>query len=255
MVARMTRNEAWAYFEHALTNLESVEKGEMACLDTATGLLVKGATSLTLRPIGYFTDTVIGDGTTNVRVRLFDELRLHWWENDTGTPVVAADIGSLAFVLDDRTVTGDSTGASIAGRVWAVDTTNGVLIGMVNDDNGQPASFASGEYVPTIVDTTNVAASVLVAARFIRMNNTVIVYFAVTIDATGAGAVEFTLTLPVASAIAAVGDLTGHANTEVVDEDQAVIAGDVALDTASVTYTAIATGVVAWAGSFSYQVL
>ncbi len=120
---------------------------------------------------------------------------------------------------------------------------------------GIPAEFESGEYVPTIDDTTNVAVSALVAARFIRINNTVIVYFAVTIDSTSTGATEFTLTLPVASAIAAVGDLTGHANSEVVDEDQAVIAGDVAADTASVTYTAIATGVVAWTGSFSYQIL
>lgn len=255
MVARMTRNEAWAYFEHPLTNLEAVEKGEMACLDSATGLLTQGDVSLTLRPIGYFEDSVTGNGVTDVRVRLFDEIRVHRWENDSGgTPVVAADVGSLCYVLDERTVTADSAGASVAGRVWAITATH-VLVGMVNDDNGLPASFASGEYVPTLVDVTNVAASVLVAARYVRINNTVMVFFALTIDATGIGAAELGITLPVASTLAAVGDLTGHANTEVVGEDQAVIAGDVANNRAAVTYTAIATGVVAWAGSFSYQVL
>lgn len=256
MVARMTRNEAWAYFEGVLTNAVSVERGEMACLDTTTGLVTKGAPSLTLRPIGYFDGDLVGDGVLTVRVRLFEEIRLHWWDNDTaGTPVVAADIGSLCFILDDRTVSGDSTGRSVAGRVWAVNTINGVLVAMVDDDIGLPTSFASGEYVPTLTDVTNIAVSALVAARFVRINNTVIVYYGVTLDITGIGAVELGISLPVASTLAAAGDLTGHANSEEVGEDQAVIAGDVANDRAAMTYTGIATGVIAWAGSFSYQVL
>ncbi len=255
MTARMTRREAWAYFEGPLTNAIAVERGEMACIDSSTGLLDKGKVSTTLIPIGYFEEDGTGDGTTNFRVRLFKELSLHWWDNDSGTPVVAADLGSLCYILDDRTVSGDSTARSVAGRVWAINATLGVLVAMVDDDTGLPASFASGEYVPTLTDVTNVAASVLVAARYVRINNTVIVYFAATIDITGAGAAELGVDLPVASALAAAGDLTGHANTEVVGEDQAVIAGDVANDRAAVTYTGIGTGVIAWAGSFSYQVL
>ncbi len=256
MTARMTRNEAWGFFEGPLTNLVSVERGEMAVIDTATGLVTKGAVSLTQRPVGYFEEDVVGDGTTNVRVRLFKELHLHWWDNDTGgTPVVAADLNSLAYILDERTVSGDSTGRSVAGRVWAINTVNGVLVAMVDDDIGVPASFASGEYAPTLTDETNIAASVLVAARFVRINNTVTVYFGVTLDITGAGAAELGISLPVASTLAAAGDLTGHANSLTVGEDQAVLAGDVANDRAAMNYTGIATGVIAWAGSFSYQVL
>ncbi len=256
MTERMTNNEAWSYNGFVMTDTITFEKGEMACLDTATGLLTKGAVSLTLIPVGYFDESGTGDGVAEVRVRLFKELRLHWWDNDSGgTPVVATDIGTLCFILDDRTVSADSTGRSVAGRVFGVNSVLGVLVAMVDDDTGVPASFASGEYVPTLTDVTNVAVSALVAARFVRINNTVIVYFAVTIDATAAAATEFGITLPVVSAIAAVGDLTGHANTQVVDEDQAVIEGDVANDRAAVNYTAIATGVVAWTGSFSYQVL
>jgi len=131
----MTRNEAWKYFEHPLTAAQVAERGELACIDTSTGLLVLGATSTTLRPIGYFDEDVTGDGTTNVRVRLFDEIRVHWWDNDTGgTPVVAADVGSLCYVLDDRTVTGDATGASAAGRVWGINTTYGVAVEMIGFD-------------------------------------------------------------------------------------------------------------------------
>jgi hypothetical protein len=131
---RMTRNEAWEYFEGVLTNLVAVEKGKLACIDTATGLLTNGATSATLRPIGYWDEDLTGDGSATVRVRLFHEIRVHWFDNDTGTAVVATDLGNLCYILDETTVTGDPTGASAAGRVWAVDTTNGVAVEMIGFD-------------------------------------------------------------------------------------------------------------------------
>ena len=258
MARRTHRREAWGWFEHPLTTAEVGEKGEMVVLDEANGLLRMGQVSTTLRPIGTLDNgdgTTTGDGTTNVRVRLFKEIRIDWFENDTATPVVAADIGSLAYILDAFTVSGDSTARSVAGRVWAVSASLGVLMSMVDDDIGLPTSFASGDYVPTLTDETNIAASVLVAARFVRINNTVTVYFGVTLDITGAGAAELGISLPVASTLAAAGDLTGHANSLTVDEDQAVVAGDVANDRAAMNYTGIATGVIAWAGSFSYRVL
>jgi len=135
MTERMTRNETWGWAQFVLTSAVVAEKGKMACLDTATsGEVTKGATSLTLRPIGYFDENLTGDGTKQVRVRLFDEVRLHWFENDTGTPVDAGDIGDQVFILDDETVTADATGASVAGRVWAVNSTNGVLVEMLGFD-------------------------------------------------------------------------------------------------------------------------
>jgi len=133
----MTRNESWAYFEHALTNAIAVERGEMAVLDTSTGLLTKGAVSVTLRPIGYFEADGTGDGTTEFRVRLFDDIRIHWWENDAGTPIVAADIGTVCHILDERTVSGDPTARSAAGRVWAVDATKGVAVEMIGFDSAE----------------------------------------------------------------------------------------------------------------------
>lgn len=128
----MTQNQTWGFAELPLTNLESVEKGELACIDTSTGLVVKGQVSLTLRPIGYFESDATGDGATEVRIRLFREIRLHKWDNDDGgTPVVVADIGSLCYILDDRTVSGSTGGATrtAAGRVWAV-ASDGVLVEM-----------------------------------------------------------------------------------------------------------------------------
>jgi len=141
MTARTTRNEAWGWFEHPLTAAETGEKGELVCLDTSTGLLAMGAAgSATLRPLGVLDNgdgITTGDGTTNVRIRLFKEKRLWWFDNDTGgTPVVAADIGSDCYVFDKRTVTGDSVGNSVAGKVWALNTLYGVLIEGVGSDAG-----------------------------------------------------------------------------------------------------------------------
>ena len=135
MAERTTRNEAWGYFEHPLTAAQVAEKGKLACIDTASGLLAIGAVATTLRPIGYFEESVTGDGTTKVRVRLFDEIRVHWFDNDGATAVVAADVGGLCYILDDTTVSGDGTGRSVAGRVWAVSSQHGVAVEMRGFDD------------------------------------------------------------------------------------------------------------------------
>jgi hypothetical protein len=118
---RMTRKEAWAYLEHPLANEEEATPGRMACIDTATGLLVAGQTSTTLVPIGYFTETLTGDGTTPVRVRFFRERWLHRWDNHDTDPVEASAIGKRCYVVDGSTVaaTDGTETRSVAGRVFA----------------------------------------------------------------------------------------------------------------------------------------
>lgn len=131
MTERARRKATWGSFTHTLTNAVQAEKGKIACLDTSTGLLTKAGTSTTLKPIGYFKTSVLGDGTLTVEVDLFDEIEIHFFANDTGTAVVAADIGSPCYLKDDVTVSGDNTGRSTAGQVWGVSTLNGVAVQMV----------------------------------------------------------------------------------------------------------------------------
>lgn len=131
MADRMTKKKWLEYVALALTNAVSVEKGEMAVVDTSTGLLTKGAVSATLIPIGYFEESGDGDGSTLFRVRLFQGVWIHFWENDTGgTPVAAADLLGPCYIHDDRTVSGDGTGKSTAGRVWVIDSVDGVGVEM-----------------------------------------------------------------------------------------------------------------------------
>lgn len=126
---RMTRTEVWGYFERPLASGAVAVKGEIACIDTATGDLVPVSTSATLVPIGYFEDEFTGDGIRVMRVRLFREVTLHRFRNDpTGTDGIEdADVMKVCYLLNGSTVTEVATGRSVAGRVWAADA-NYVLV-------------------------------------------------------------------------------------------------------------------------------
>lgn len=129
MTERMQIEAHWGYKPFVLKNGDLAEKGKLACLDLSlSGQVCKGRKATGLIPIGVFGETITGDGTKTVIVKLFNEYRLNWWVNDATTAVTAADIGTLCYVKDDVTVTGDDTGASVAGLVMGVDAVKGVLV-------------------------------------------------------------------------------------------------------------------------------
>jgi hypothetical protein len=116
--------------ELACTN-QQVYQGGIACFDTSTGLVAKAAPSTTMIPIGVFTEDKLVTGNAAQVIELFRELEAAWFPNATaGDAVVAATIGSLCYLLDDQTVAqNDATNTrSVAGRVWKIDTTKGVLV-------------------------------------------------------------------------------------------------------------------------------
>lgn len=118
----------WGHFNGVLTNAVLAEKNKTAAFDTTTGLVTKAAAgSATLIGIGTFTETKTGDGVATVSVRLFTPVSVTFFENDSGTPVVAADVGGSAYWFDDETVTGASAGNSVAGMVMGI-TSDGVAI-------------------------------------------------------------------------------------------------------------------------------
>lgn len=131
--ARGVLTEQWTYKVLPLGASKLAYRGGRACIDTSTGYVVPAvAGSATLIPIGYFDETVDNSsgsaGDLSVNVRLEKEISVGWWNNDTGTAVVATDLGKTCYLKDDQTVTMSSTGNSAAGRVWAVDTTDGVAV-------------------------------------------------------------------------------------------------------------------------------
>lgn len=126
---RMQIEAHWGYIPLVLKNGDLAEKGKLACLDLSlSGQVCKGRKATGLIPLGVFGETLTGDGTKTVIVKLFNEYRLNWWANDTVTAVTAAEIGTLCYIKDDVTVTGDDTGASPAGLTLKVDAVKGVLV-------------------------------------------------------------------------------------------------------------------------------
>lgn len=132
MAERAKHRQSWKFYEGVLTSAASAFKGDVACINTATGLVTVGGTAATLLPIGYFDETLVGDGTARVRVMLFREI---WLDRFTsvggGDAVAAADVGSFCYLAGVDSVTMATTG-SIAGRVWLVDAA-GVLVQMALD--------------------------------------------------------------------------------------------------------------------------
>lgn len=148
----------------ALTNLAEAVKGEIACIDTSTGKLVATGTSTTLLPIGWFTETVTGDGTTKTLVDLFEEIVVAYFDNDSAPNAVeVGDIGSECYLKDGGTVSMLGTGRSKAGRVIDVDAIDGVGIIAGNAVTGPTG--AAGLGADSVADRTALAA-IAAGSRF-----------------------------------------------------------------------------------------
>lgn len=162
------RTESWKHRSFTLTAAKKAYKGANCVLDTATGKVKPGAAGTGLVLIGVFDETVdatsagpLGAVAQPVSVDLLREVNLEWFANDTGT-AVSGTTGLLqaCYVLDDQTVSGASSGNSIAGLVWAVDSVKGVAVERVPPGSAGPnlvmgvgtlAAYTSNDTAPTAI--------------------------------------------------------------------------------------------------------
>lgn len=116
--------------EYTLAEGYTAFENAMACIDTATGLVVPGESRAGLVPIGTFNDSTdaAGANVPGCRVRFPKERWCEWWQNDAVSPVTSLHHFRNCYILDDQTVTSDGTNRSVAGRVIAVDPFKGVLV-------------------------------------------------------------------------------------------------------------------------------
>ncbi len=158
---RQRAYERWKYHRFTLASGNKALQGGVAAINQSSGKVVPGDADTDLFVIGSFAETVDATSADQpVNVELPDEIQVEWLENDTGSAVVAADVGSLCYLLDDQTVTASASGNSIAGRVWAVDAAQGVAVEFLrstpaappNQDglkllDADPGTFASNDLV------------------------------------------------------------------------------------------------------------
>jgi hypothetical protein len=97
-----------------------------------TGKIVGPSAATTLLTIGRFVEDYDASATganadMNCVVDLGRDVNCEAFVNDTVNAVTTASIGNACYLLDNQTVTIDPTSHSIAGRVWAVDATEGLV--------------------------------------------------------------------------------------------------------------------------------
>lgn len=123
MTTRRRDSHTLGEYSWILESGDSAVQGEAAGLDTATGTIRPMGTSATQIFMGFFAETLTGDGTLKVRVTLPDEANAEWLANDDSpNDVAAADIGSEVYAKDGSTVSTLSTSRSKAGRVLDYDS-------------------------------------------------------------------------------------------------------------------------------------
>lgn len=122
MTTRRRDSQTLGEYSWILESGDSAVQGEAAGLDTATGTIRPMGTSATQIMMGFFAETLTGDGTLKVRVTLPDEANAEWLANDDSpNDVAATDIGSEVYAKDGSTVSTLSTSRSKAGRVLDYD--------------------------------------------------------------------------------------------------------------------------------------
>ena len=160
--ARLSSEYSWI-----LESADVAVQGEQAGLDTATGTVRPMGKSATQIFVGYFAESKTGDGSAKVRVAIDPEVVAEWLDNDSNpNDVSAASIGSECYAKDGSTVTTNSSGNSVAGRVLDYDAdADKVLVQQGLAVTGPTGSSGSALAAGGVADRTALAA-IAAASRY-----------------------------------------------------------------------------------------
>lgn len=127
---RARTDEVWRKRMFTLASGTKAYKNAAIGLDLTVNKVKPMTASSTLLFLGFALDQVDATSADKpLAVDMVTQFDLEWFANDGGgNAVVAGMIGGFCYFKDDQTVTKVAAGNAPAGRVWAVDTTLGVLI-------------------------------------------------------------------------------------------------------------------------------
>jgi len=129
---RPIRTEFWAYKRYTLASGKKAYKGGIAVYDESAAAVIPGEAQTDLFVLGLFDEQVDATSAAKpVNVQLKKEVRIRWFPNDGTNPVLATDIGKSVYLVNDQDVSILSTGRSVIGIAWAIDTVKGVAVEMV----------------------------------------------------------------------------------------------------------------------------
>jgi hypothetical protein len=154
---RARRFEIWKFKSFTLTGAKAW-KGGRAALNTS-GKVVPASSIPGLLPIGVFAETVDATaGDLPVQVDLEREITIERFANATAADACAAtDLGSMAYMFDDQTVSITGAGRSPSGRIWDVDAVKGVAVEKTDTPRGvasQPAvgAYTANDFAPASIE-------------------------------------------------------------------------------------------------------
>jgi hypothetical protein len=153
---RQSSQEAWTYHLFTLASGNKAWKNALIGIDLGTGKVVPASTRSDLFIIGKAAETIDASSADKLlNVRLAREIWVEWLNNDGGS-IVATDLGALCYLKDDQSVTSVSTGASVAGRVWAVDSSRGVAVELLEAGGGGSSNPLAVESPLTAFSSNNI---------------------------------------------------------------------------------------------------
>jgi len=129
---RWAPNKTIRTMQFPLKGSATAYQGGMAAADTSNGWVSTGTNAANQINIGQFTESNNNSASTltsYVNVELAREIDCFWYDNATGgAAVVASNLFSNVYIQDDHTVTTTAGAGIVAGRVWQIDSSLGVLI-------------------------------------------------------------------------------------------------------------------------------
>lgn len=118
------------------------------------------------------------------------------------------------------------------------------------------SNASSGTYTPTLTNVANIDGSTAYECQYVRIGNTVVVGFKVSVDPTLAATVtQLGISLPIASNIGAQEDCAGCAFASGIAGQGAAIIGDAANDRAQLEFVSADVTNQPMYGTFVYQVI
>jgi len=119
-----------------------------------------------------------------------------------------------------------------------------------------PTVLASGTYVPTLTNTTNIASSTAHGFQYMRVGTVVTVSGQVTVNASVANTTTILeLTIPVASSLSNDHELAGTGCGVTTINRVMVVTGQTTNDRAYISWQPAATGDIIYSIHFTYQIL
>jgi hypothetical protein len=153
---RQSNQESWQSHLFTLASGNKAWKNALIGIDLGTGKVVPASTRTDLLIIGKAAETVDATSADKLlNVRLAREVWVEWLANDA-TSIVATDLGALCYLKDDQSVTITPTGASVAGRIWAVDSGRGVAVELLSSADGASSNPLAVESPITAFSSNNI---------------------------------------------------------------------------------------------------